>query len=151
MNKLTSKYLLISTVVISFIIIVFGIFAFVLINKAKESETPNFISGEIPNYNVEVVVQNPVTNEVKSFDHTAQSGESLFVFMKSLVDQNVGFEFTYSESEYGVLVTGMDGYEADSSKSEFWKFFINSIPSEVGVKDYILNGGDVIRWEIDYF
>lgn len=151
MKNLTSKYLLITTVVIAFIIIVFGIFAFIINNKVKEFETPNFISGEIQDYSIDVVVNNPVSNKVQTFNHTAQAGENLFVFMKSLEDQKTGFTFTYSESEYGVLVTGVNGYEADSNKSEFWKFFINETPSEVGIKDYVLKPGDVIRWEIDLF
>lgn len=151
MSKLTSKYLLITTVVIAFIIIVFGIFGFIILNKAKEAETPNFIDGEIINQNIEIIVQDPITKDVKTYDHVAQKGESLLVFMRSLQDQNVGFKFDYSESEYGTLVTGINGYEANSDQGEFWKFFINNISSEQSVSEFMVTGGDVIRWEIDHF
>ncbi|MBI5127281.1 DUF4430 domain-containing protein [Candidatus Roizmanbacteria bacterium] len=48
-------------------------------------------------------------------------------------------------------VTGINGREADSKKKEYWAFYVNGKPAEVGAGSYILKQGDKIEWKIENY
>jgi hypothetical protein len=49
------------------------------------------------------------------------------------------------------FVTGINGRMADNAKKEFWAFYINGKPSQVGAGSYVTKTGDVIEWKIETY
>lgn len=48
-------------------------------------------------------------------------------------------------------VIEINGKTADEANREFWAFYINGVPSNVGAGSYQLKNGDVIEWKIDHY
>lgn len=48
-------------------------------------------------------------------------------------------------------VTKINGRWADSAKKEFWAFYVNGKPAEVGAGSYKLKPGDKIEWRIETY
>ncbi len=46
------------------------------------------------------------------------------------------------------FVTEIDGVVAQDTKKQYWAFYINGKPSEVGAGSYILKEGDEIEWKL---
>lgn len=49
------------------------------------------------------------------------------------------------------FVIVIDDIIAHTSKKEFWSFYVNNTPSEVGAGSYILKNNDSIKWKIEIF
>jgi hypothetical protein len=49
------------------------------------------------------------------------------------------------------FITATNGYTADTSKHEFWKFMINGQDSQVGAGSYTTKSTDTITWMIDTY
>ncbi len=48
-------------------------------------------------------------------------------------------------------VVGINGRDADSSKKEYWAFYVNGKLSDVGAGSYQLKSGDKIEWKIEKY
>ncbi|ACZ31006.1 hypothetical protein Xcel_1987 [Xylanimonas cellulosilytica DSM 15894] len=49
------------------------------------------------------------------------------------------------------FVTAIGGREADSSKNEFWAFYVNGEQAQVGAGSYEMQDGDTITWKLETF
>ena len=49
------------------------------------------------------------------------------------------------------FVTSINGRKADEGKREFWSFYINGEPSQVGAGEYKTESVDKIEWRIETF
>ena len=49
------------------------------------------------------------------------------------------------------LVDSINGVKADSSKKEYWAFYVNGEYAKVGPADYKVRQGDTIEWKIETF
>lgn len=48
-------------------------------------------------------------------------------------------------------VVDINGYEAKSESKEYWAFYVNDKPAEVGAGSYKLKSGDKIEWKIEKY
>jgi len=86
-------------------------------------------------------------NETEYGNFVLDEGASAFDLLEE-ASTNSEFTFGYNESEFGVFVTSVNGYEPDIN-TEYWKFVVNDESAQVGVADYVLNEGDWVRFEIE--
>lgn len=49
--------------------------------------------------------------------------------------------------DFGELVVSIDGVKPD--KNQFWAFYVNSAPSQVGASAYQTKASDTITWKLD--
>ncbi len=83
--------------------------------------------------------------ESQAVEYQGRAGETALV----LLGENAEFEAS-GEGEMS-FVTTINGRMADSGKNEFWAFYINDEPSEVGAGTYITADEDVISWRLETF
>lgn len=49
------------------------------------------------------------------------------------------------------FVTSINGRSADTTKKEFWSFYINGVSSTVGAGSYVTKDTDTILWKIETY
>ncbi len=55
---------------------------------------------------------------------------------------------TTENSDFGELVTGINGVQADSSK-EYWSFYVNGKYADEGAGTYKAKSGDSFKWQLE--
>lgn len=83
----------------------------------------------------------------KKYKLQFNNGQSLLEAMNNLVASS---EFTFKSKTYlgiGEFVYSVNGTDAKDSK--YWILYINNDQAQVGVSDYKLRPGDVIRFELE--
>ncbi|CAN5126459.1 hypothetical protein BH09PAT1_BH09PAT1_5030 [soil metagenome] len=60
-------------------------------------------------------------------------------------------QITSVEQDNSGLVTSINKRKADSSKREYWSFFVNDKVAEVGPADYVTKDTDLIEWKIQTY
>ena len=74
--------------------------------------------------------------------------ETTFGLLNNLKDIDSNFYFDYKEYPgIGVMITSINGYTPDSNKA-FWKFEVNGNDAQVGVSDYRVKQGDVLKFVV---
>ncbi len=73
------------------------------------------------------------------FSYQGEEGKSALELLKAKAE--------VTESQPG-FVESINGRKADSGKREFWGFYVNGHPSEVGAGSYQTKAADVIEWKI---
>ncbi len=150
MKNFSSRYILISVILAGVFMILATLIGLAIINNNNSNQDYNFISEEIKTFPIELDVKD-INNKITKYTSSSQSGEDVLTFMKNLQAKDNSFKFKYSTSDYAVLITSINGYEANSDKREFWKLFINNQDNQVDYTEYNLKEGDVLLWEIDHF
>jgi len=86
--------------------------------------------------------------DIKEYCISYQNEESAFTAMERLAEENDTFSFEYSDSDFGIFITGVNEYTAEVS-TEFWSFLINDEMSIVGVSDYVVVDGDTLGFIVE--
>lgn len=61
-------------------------------------------------------------------------------------------EVAYSESEWGVMVTSIGGFDPSSRwDNSYWALYHNGGLAPVGIKDLVLEDDSVISWQVDFW
>jgi hypothetical protein len=60
-------------------------------------------------------------------------------------------QLTKVEQDSSGLVTSINNRKADTSKKEYWSFFVNNKMAEVGPADYVTKDTDQIEWKIQTY
>lgn len=82
----------------------------------------------------------------------SQSAQSITYQGKEGVDA-----LTLLEEEWEVertsagFVTAINGRKADDAKKEYWSFYVNGEPSQVGAAEYQTKNTDTIEWRIETY
>jgi len=95
----------------------------------------------------EVKVKIEINEEIveKTYKTDAESVEAL------LVENQEELKATFMDSEYGKMVTGMNGYEADSAKKEYFELLVDNVSSLTGAKDTKLEDGKTYTLKLSKF
>ncbi len=72
-----------------------------------------------------------------------KSGQSVLDALKAVAN--------VSTSYGGAFVNGINGIYSDSQKKMDWFYYVNGILANVGAASYILQGGDVVRWDYHHW
>lgn len=86
-----------------------------------------------------------VLSDGKLVSYEGIAGETALITLKKLA------EVEATSSSLGEFVTSIDGLAADSSKNEFWAFYVNGQSASVGAGSYNSIVGDKIEWKLESF
>lgn len=53
--------------------------------------------------------------------------------------------------EEGGFVTSIDGRLADDGKQEYWAFYVNGQPAQLGASQYVTANSDEIIWKVETY
>jgi hypothetical protein len=120
-----------------FVLVVIVTFSVFLIKPLKQT-TPS-INNDIP----KVVTVSPSTNYlIDQFEYSGKNGIDALTLLK----QKTSVELATS----GIVIS-ISGREVDSNQHEFWSFYINGEPAQVGPASYITKDNDIINWKIEKY
>lgn len=107
-------------------------------------KTPKEITPSINNDTVTplVTVSPSVIPITDQFEHQGIDGVDALTLLKQI---------TTVEQDSAGMVISISGVQADSSKSEFWSFYINGQSAQVGPASYITKNDDIINWKIEKY
>lgn len=76
-----------------------------------------------------------------------KEGSNVFDVMTQIKEENRNnFDFKYNEYSYlGIFINEING--VTGSPGAYWIYYINDKEASVGVSNYIINDGDVIKWK----
>lgn len=78
--------------------------------------------------------------------YTGVAGKTALELLQQLDPQ----AFTSGEGA-DAFVTAIGGREADQAKKEFWSFYVNGEPAQVGAGSYEMQDGDEITWKLETY
>ena len=82
----------------------------------------------------------------KKYDIAIKKGDSVFIAMGKARDNRILFDFNYTATPgMGSFITGINGQMGSPGK--YWIYYVNDIKASVGVSQYILKEGDIIKWK----
>lgn len=95
----------------------------------------------------EVKVKIEINEEIveKTYKTDAESVEAL------LLENQEELKATFKDSEYGKMITGMNGYTADEAKKEYFELLVDGVSSLTGAKDTKLEDGKVYTIKLSKF
>ncbi|GAB6106832.1 DUF4430 domain-containing protein [Fusibacter bizertensis] len=96
----------------------------------------------------EVTVEIYVESQSVDTKYTVKTDAAFLLDLLGEIKDKVKFES--EDSAYGPMVTGLEGYKADSTK-EYFHILINGEDAMYGVKDIPVADGDVYRFELRSF
>ncbi|MEI6886697.1 MAG: DUF4430 domain-containing protein [bacterium] len=128
--------------VIVLVIVVSGFLFYISNNKTNPETSIKGVNVESKNQ-FSLSVDNNLIQ--KSYVIDFEKGKSLFDTLTSYKTKEATFLFDYSESAYGIYLTGVNGRIADMSAKEFWNIKVNGADSQVGIKDLLPLSGDKIQ------
>jgi hypothetical protein len=100
-----------------------------------------FTLGLVTKRNVSVNVQttSPISEVIS---YKGESGKDALTLLKE--------KFSVSQDNSG-MVSSIVGRKTDSSKHEYWAFYVNGKTANVGPADYKTKNTDLIEWKIEKY
>ena len=91
---------------------------------------------------VEVVVESEGIEKIYDLNTDAEYVYDLLME----IQEDIKPEF--EEASFGIYITGLEGYTADTTKNEFYAIKVNGVDAVVGVKELPVIDGEVYRFEL---
>ncbi|MBI3956501.1 MAG: DUF4430 domain-containing protein [Candidatus Kerfeldbacteria bacterium] len=85
-------------------------------------------------------------DDTKEYRLTIESVTTALRLLENAAAEN-NFTIQTKTFDFGVLVEGIDGINADNSN--FWSFYVNGVPATVGAGDYTLKDGDTVEFRYE--
>ena len=118
--------------IIAFLIIVFGYFVYQnKLTTKKSAVQQQTITAYLKVYGQKDFNKRTITLGKTALDLTKEK--------ESIVTKGDGAN---------AYIIGINGIAAQSSKKEYWAFYVNGKMAEVGAGSYILKDGDKIEWKL---
>ncbi|MFH1291641.1 MAG: DUF4430 domain-containing protein [bacterium] len=77
------------------------------------------------------------------------TGTSVYEAME-LLQKQTDFEFIGKDySSMGFFVQEINGIKNDQKQGKYWIYYINGESAKVGISNYIIKQGDVIKWKYE--
>lgn len=115
-------------------------------NKSKEITTSLKLDSGV-NKIPEAMIKATVVVSDKSYEVSIPENKNIYDLMTLLMNNSKDNNFTFHAKEYG----GM-GYFVDmvngvyGSPGAYWIYYINNKKATVGISQYVVKNGDIIRW-----
>lgn len=109
-------------------------------NDTKESLTQQ----DVKTLKISVVLNFGKDKSANTHSLNLEEGKNALEATKNVT----GGEVTLDKSG---LVDSINGVKVDSSKKEYWAFYVNGEYAKVGPADYKVKQGDTIEWKIETF
>lgn len=143
----TQKVLKIIGVVAVVVLIAFLAIYFTNNSKKVSTDNSEVKGGNTAEVTDQINVRVDVKSKQSSYVADYKEGETAFELIKRIDEKYADFSFEYSNSDYGVFITSMNGYKPDSAK-EFWEFKINGSSASVGVGSYTVQKNDAFEFVV---
>lgn len=88
---------------------------------------------------VSVPTAAPVQQKRETFAYKGETGKNALALLEA--------KATTSLDKSG-MVASINGRTAESSKKEYWAFYVNGAMAQVGPKEYVTKNTDTIEWKI---
>ena len=95
----------------------------------------------------EATIKATVVVSGRSYDAYISEGKNIYDFMNTLANNAKDNNFTFHAQEYkgmGYFVDMINGVYG--SPGAYWVYYINDKKASVGISQYIVKEGDIIRW-----
>lgn len=89
-----------------------------------------------------VITPTQTVTQTDYFSYQGAEGKDALVLLK---------EKAAVEQDSSGLVVGINGRKAESSKREYWAFYVNGSLATVGPADYKTKEGDKVEWKIEKY
>ncbi len=127
------------------IVVVFGGGYFAATNLLPQTETKEVASQQdVETVKVSVVLNFGEDENANTYGLDLEEGKNALEATKNVT----GGQVTLDKSG---LVGSINGVKADTSKKEYWAFYVNGEYAQVGPADYKVKQGDKIEWKIETF
>lgn len=73
--------------------------------------------------------------------------ENALEAMQKIEKKNTDFNFTDKMYSFGADILSIDGFAPNPNK-QYWEFWVNGKSSNVGVSDYYIKKGDVLKFSL---
>ena len=104
-----------------------------------------FVFREKPVEGSKAITIEVVDNEQKN---TAYDVKTDAEYLRQAMEEAKGLEFSGTESEYGLMVTTINGVTADYNvNGAYWSFYVNDVYCKYGIDTQPVLDGDVFRIE----
>lgn len=144
-RTLNSRVLIqITSFVLIVIVIVFLIMSFK--NGFSNKGVPNTISKS--KYGKFTFIIDKQGGSVQTFTGSLTGNkENALEAMQEIEKQNKNFNFTDKMYSFGADILSIDGFAPNPNK-QYWEFWVNGKSSNVGVSDYYIKNGDVLKFSL---
>jgi hypothetical protein len=102
------------------------------------------IPSNYPSVKTKVVASAPlsVVPLKNYFSYKGSNGVDAMVLLRRYASVN---------QDHSGMISGINGRIADTSKHEYWAFWVNGTLAQVGAADYKTKNTDVIAWKIEHY
>jgi hypothetical protein len=117
-----------------------------IVSTAKEVISLHKSNGAVSQI-PEVKIKATVVVADKSYDASIPENKNIYDLMNVLMDNSKESNFTFHAKEYrgmGYFVDMINGIYG--SPGAYWIYYINNKKATVGISQYIVKDGDIIRW-----
>ncbi len=115
------------------VVILFGVY---LLKPQKQVTPPQDKPSSI-------ITVSPTQNLLSDkFEYQGQEGVDALTLLKQ--------KTTVDQDSSGMVISISDR-QADNNQREFWSFYINGEPAQVGAASYITKNNDIISWKIEKY
>ncbi len=112
----------------------------------QQQEEPVKIKGNIPVLKSEEKIKIYLSVLGNEYKTEIKTKSSVYEAMKKIEEENINtFSFKYRETPgLGYFITEINNTKGKPGK--YWIYYINGVEASVGVSNYILKEGDIIKW-----
>ena len=136
-----------------------SIFLIFFLHSNKKDASPKIVEQEqIPVENIKVKIPTEKADidtikvslvvSDKEYKTEIKNNSSVFDAMKKIEEESTKdnmFSFKYTNNaSLGNFVTEINGHAGTPGK--YWIYYVNNLKASVGVSNYVLKSGDIIKW-----
>lgn len=91
------------------------------------------------------------TYELKANDYPISSSTTVYNLMQfASADSRQPFLFeTKDYGSMGLFIESINGLKNNLQTGEYWIYYVNGKSAKIGISNYIIKSGDVVRWRYE--
>lgn len=120
---------------IGLLLVCLGIFGWIVVTQ-REANTQTTVT--------QTATQSGISfsSDGKEVTYTGQASKTALALLQSLT------EVQTKESQYGTMVTGIHGVQAEDAKT-YWAFYVNDTYANEGAGTYVTKATDRLTWKLE--
>ena len=122
-------------------IILIVVLALLLLVAYNQFFAPQTVEGE-KSITIEIVIEPEGIETLYEFNTDA------LVLYDLLIEHEEELVVYIEGTDYGPMLMGLEGYNSNPAKNEYYHILVNGEDGLVGIKDQPVNDGDIFRFEL---
>lgn len=127
-----NKGLVVALIIIAAVLLLFGYNQFL---------APKTVEGE-KNVTINVVIESKGIDKEYEFN---TDKETLYDLLK---EKESELKASFKKFDFGIMLVGLENYEADQSKNEYFHIKVNGEDATVGIQEQPVKDGDIFKFEL---